>query len=94
MSIELDRRTDLPIPQPPKQPPYQHQEEKQTHYNAYQIGPYTSDPSARLHAPKTTTHAPRKSTLFLLSAALAIMTVLAVVTAAIGGSIAVRRKHE
>ena len=87
MSLELDPRIDLPIPQQPEKEPYPHHNEEQMDNGTYPIGPYTSHTSAQQHGPKT-------STVFLLGAALAIMTVLAVVAAAVGGSIAARRRHE
>ena len=83
MSLELDRRTDLPILQSPGQEPYQ----PQTNHNAHQSGHSTLYTSPREHVPK-------KPTVFLLGTALAAMTVLAVVAAAVGGSIAMKRKHE
>ena len=86
MSIEL-ARSDLPIPQQPEKESYHDQNEQTMDKNAFPVGHYTSHTSALQPTPN-------KSTSFLLSTVLAVMTVLVVVAAAVGGSIAVGRKHE
>lgn len=87
MSLELDRRNDLPIPREPDQAPYKYQSEKGNQVNTYPPG----DP-----APQTLSqqHARQKPLLRILSIALAVMTVLAAVAAGVGARVAEKRGRE
>ena len=87
MSLEVDRRNDLPIPQQPQKEPYQYQDEKQSRGYAYAVA--NNDSSTSTHQRFS-----KRSTVFLLATALAIMTILAVIAAALGGSTAVKRRNE
>lgn len=86
MSLELDRRDDLPIPQHADKEPYTPQNEKENHNYLYSAGDHDASKSLATH--------PRQKTTTLLSIALAIMTILAIVAAAVGGAIAGKRGHE
>ena len=91
MSLELDQRSDLPIPQRSysisEKESYRYQGDEQADNTAYPTGDYTPHTSAQLHTFK-------RSTVVLLSTALAVIVILAVVAAAVGGSIAEERKNK
>lgn len=91
MSLELDQRSDLPIPQRSysisQKESYRYQGDEQADNTAYPTGDYTPHTSAQLHTFK-------RSTVVLLSTALAVIVILAVVAAAVGGSIAEERKNK
>lgn len=93
MSLELDNRGhDLPIPDQAQKETYDLMHEKQ-HGQGF-VHPVYLDTTP---SPSLEKEQPRKrssSTPFLLGTALAIMTVLAVIAAAVGGSIATQRQNE
>ena len=84
MSLELDPRCDLPIPQPLEKEFYQYHNEQPLNNNN------SVSPS---HTPAQQ-HGLKNYTKFFFSIALGVITVLAIVAAAVGGSIAVKRSHE
>ena len=89
MSLEVDRRDDLPIPHQPQKEVFDYRDHKSSHYYAY--------PTVDGLSPKPTIaqeRAFRRSPVLFLTIALAVMTILAAVAAGIGGSIATSRKNQ
>lgn len=89
MSLEIDRRNDAPIPQEIQDDSYRHQAEKQSRHD-----PYSAAESEPTNLAPAQRQSGKRSTILLLGFALAIMTVLATLTAGIGGSQAAKRAHE
>lgn len=91
MSLEVDRRNELPIPLESQKEPFRYQSEPEKRDQNY---PYSTGD----HRPVTSLSAQQqhneKATILFLSIAFAVMTVLAVVAAGIGGSIAAKRGHK
>ncbi|KAL8826306.1 MAG: hypothetical protein Q9191_003877 [Dirinaria sp. TL-2023a] len=88
MSLEVDRRTDLPFPQQAQKEAYRYQNnEKESQSYAYAIADNGSPTPTQQRSSK-------RSSISLLAVALAVMTILAVVAAAVGGSIAEKRKND
>lgn len=86
MSLEVDRCNDLPIPRQPEKGTHRHQDENESHGDMY--------PAAGDNASPRQQNARQRSTIMLLSIALAAMTVLAVIAAGLGGGLAARRGRE
>lgn len=87
MSLELDRRDDLPIPRNSDQAPYGYQNEKESHIITYPPG------DAVPHGLQQQ-QVGQKPLIRILSIALAIMTVLAAVAAGVGAGVAEKRGRE
>ena len=91
MSLEVDRRDDLPIPQESQKEPFRYDETgKEARDYAYSNG----DNGPSRFVPGQQKHSRQKSTVLFLSVALALMTILAALAAGIGGSLAAKRGNE
>ena len=89
MSLEVDHRDDnLPIPE--------EADKEACHFSQIPNGPlaYHALSSASPSAQDHTQHTNKRKLPWALMIALAIMTVLAIVAAAVGGSAAIRRQNE
>ena len=85
MSLEVDHRDNLPIPYQPQSEHYGSQNGKESYaYSAVDHAPIPSAPTQQRNT----------KTVLLLSIALTVMTILAVVAAAVGGSKAVKWKNQ
>lgn len=89
MSLEVDRRDDLPIPQDGHKGALANEAEKQVQDPMHS----TRDDGFQKPTPEHQHRGERKTILFL-SAALVFMSILAIIAAAVGGSIATKRAHK
>ena len=91
MSLEVDHRVGVSRCEQPQKEAYRYSDEKEIHRSACSAINGVSSLCASASIAETT---PKRSTTWLLAIALGVVTVLAIVAAAVGGSTAVKRKNE
>lgn len=89
MSLEVDQRgSDLPMLDQAEKESYRTEERE------HRVHVYPTHDNASTPPPSSKEQSRRKGMPLMLAIALAVMTVLAIVAAAIGGSTAAKRKNE